>query len=77
MDNKTFYHKKWTGMISDVKPAVDDLIEVMEWLRSEERYEQSDRLRTIVGRLARSLPGPVFYYKPGSEPNHIRARRFK
>lgn len=33
--------------------AVDDLFDVMEWLREEKRFAQSDRIRVIAGRLAR------------------------
>ena len=40
--------------------AIDDLYEVAEWLREEKDYQRSDRLRTIIGRLARSRPdGPA------------------
>lgn len=40
--------------------VVDDLGDVIEWLRSEEQYEKSDRLRTIRKRLndALGLPSP-------------------
>jgi cysteinyl-tRNA synthetase len=36
--------------------TIDDLIEVMEWLRSEKQFDKADRLRTIIGRLARLRP---------------------
>jgi len=38
--------------------SVDDLYDLMEWLRAERQFAQADRLRTILGRLARSLPPP-------------------
>lgn len=34
--------------------AVDDLVDVIEWLRAERQYDKADRLRTIAGRLARA-----------------------
>ena len=39
---------------SDLDTAVNDLQMVMEWLREEKMYAQSDRIRTITGRLARA-----------------------
>ena len=52
--------------------AVDDLHQVMEWLREGKHYAESDRLRTIIGRLARAVP-------KSDEPNLIRtiARGYK
>lgn len=40
--------------------AVDDLGDVIEWLREEKQFEKSDRLRTIRARLndALALPSP-------------------
>ena len=48
--------------------AVDDIHDVMNWLREDKLFRQSDRLRTIAGRLAR-LQGP---YVPGKPPVLIR-----
>lgn len=39
--------------------AVDDIHDVMEWLREDRMFGQSDRLRTIAGRLARLRRGDV------------------
>lgn len=36
--------------------AIDDVADVMNWLRGEKIYAQADRLRTIVGRPARARP---------------------
>lgn len=33
--------------------SIDDIHDVMNWLREEKLFRQSDRLRTIAGRLAR------------------------
>lgn len=33
--------------------AVDDLYDVIEWLREDRHFAQSDRVRVITGRLAR------------------------
>lgn len=44
--------------------SVDDLNDVMEWLREEKQYEKADRLRTIIGRLARLR-------RPDNNPNLI------
>lgn len=35
--------------------AIDDLHDLMSWLREEGQYEKADRLRTILGGMARSL----------------------
>lgn len=54
----TSYHeplfvKAWKEQEQVVRSAVDDLYDVVEWLREEKHYAQSDRVRTITGRLAR------------------------
>ncbi|WP_299129683.1 hypothetical protein [uncultured Amaricoccus sp.] len=46
------------GFEGDVGAAIDDIADVMNWLREEKLYAQSDRLRTIAGRLARRLNDP-------------------
>lgn len=33
--------------------AVDDLYDVIEWLREDKQFDKADRVRTIAGRLAR------------------------
>ncbi|MGP9790718.1 hypothetical protein [Roseinatronobacter sp. NSM] len=51
----------WKHTSRSAQEAVDDMVDVMEWLREEGKFEQADRLRTIAGRLARSVPPyPVF-----------------
>ena len=35
-----------------VGEAVDDLADVIEWLKAEKQFDKADRLRTIAGRLA-------------------------
>ena len=47
----------WT-LEQHVSSAVDDLFDVIEWLRSEGQYQQSDRLRVIAGRLAQQIKRP-------------------
>ena len=50
-------YKGYPGRISDLErgigTAIDDIHDVMEWLREDRLFRQSDRLRTIGGRLAR------------------------
>lgn len=48
---------------TDIAMAVDDLCQVIDWLREEKLYSQSDRLRTITGRLARARRS-YWYEKP-------------
>ena len=48
------YPQKIKAMNSDMGRAVDDLFDLMEVLRAEKNYEGADRLRTIIGRLARA-----------------------
>ena len=38
---------------TNIGSAVDDLSDVIDWLREEKEYEKADRIRTIAGRLAR------------------------
>ena len=57
-----------TGLVADWKKSslivletVDDLCDVMEWLREDNLFRQADRLRTLISRLAKSVPPyPVF-----------------
>ena len=51
----------WRRMGVGLQDIVDDLVDVIEWLRDEQDYAKSDRLRTLAGRLARQVPNyPVF-----------------
>lgn len=50
------YLQSWRKMMHDIGNAVDDMNDVMEWLREGGFYEQADRVRTITGRLARIVP---------------------
>ena len=45
--------RKYENGIGD---AVDEINDVIEWMRNEKLYAQADRLRTIAGRLARLRP---------------------
>ena len=47
------YPQRLSQMDKGIGDAVDDLADVIEWLREEKMFGQSDRLRTIAGRLAR------------------------
>lgn len=39
---------------ADIGTAVDDLHDLMDWMRQDGNYAHSDRLRSIMGRLARA-----------------------
>ena len=47
------YPGRISRMEKEIGDAVDDIADVMEWLRSEKQFDKADRLRTIAGRLAR------------------------
>lgn len=49
---------------TETENSISDLIDLMEWLRQDGLYAQSDRLRTIIGRLARTMPQGGLAYKP-------------
>ena len=67
--NGTAYaeYKGYPGEIKTLRRAiardVDELADVMEWLRGDKHFAQADRLRTIIGRLARCVP-PVVHETP-------------
>lgn len=48
--------EEWRSTSVQVLDVVDDLYEVMEWLREDKLFSQSDRVRTLTGRLARTVP---------------------
>lgn len=48
------YYKRLAEYDLQIGNAIDDLYDIMNWLRKEERFSGSDRIRTIVGRLARA-----------------------
>jgi hypothetical protein len=51
-----------TQLNTGIGNAVDDLSDVIDWLREEKDYEKADRLKTIAGRLARmQRPSSVPY----------------
>lgn len=50
------YLKDWHSTMHEVGGAVDDLHDLMEWMREDGLYEKSDRLRVIMARLAKSIP---------------------
>jgi hypothetical protein len=56
------FFKGYPGRIAALEAAtghaIDDIADVIEWLRSEKMFVQSDRLRTIAGRLARARGDP-------------------
>ena len=56
------YLKDWRATNKEVGDAVDDLYDLMEWLRENKNYDESDRLRTIMARLARSVPDHQIEY---------------
>jgi hypothetical protein len=71
-DNKTL----WNWITSRLGDAVDDLNDVIDWLREDGQYEQADRLRTITGRIAR-LQRPEFRLKDTAPLIRDIARGFK
>jgi len=60
----------WKDQAAAAQDAVDDLYDVMQWLRETKNFAHADRVRTIAGRLARSvLRCPAF---DGYDDNLIR-----
>ena len=60
-DRRRQFVKEWHTSMHRVQSAVDDLHDVFEWLRENKHYKEADRIRTIVGRLARAVPAhPIF-----------------
>ena len=49
----------FNALALEVGAAVDDLSDVIEWLRDEKQYEKSDRLRSIRKRLNDALILPA------------------
>jgi hypothetical protein len=53
--------EEWKAQGKAALDIVDDLHDVMEWLRDEKLFAQSDRVRTLLSRLANSVPPhPIF-----------------
>lgn len=50
------YLKDWKETNRMVGDAVDDLYDLMEWLREGKHYAEADRLRTIISRIASAVP---------------------
>lgn len=48
------YPQRLKAKDREIRSAVDDLHDVIEWLREQRDFEKADRLRTIAGRLARA-----------------------
>lgn len=48
--------KEWRERMDVVGNSIDDLNDVREWLRREGQYDKADRIRTIMARLANSIP---------------------
>lgn len=60
-DRRPQFVEEWHQSMKRVQDAVDDLHDVYLWLKEDGHYKQSDRIRTIVGRLARAVPAhPIF-----------------
>ena len=55
-EHEPMYLETWRETNHEVGDAVDDLYDLMEWLREDKAYPQSDRLRAIIGRLSRAAP---------------------
>lgn len=45
--------KSWHEQASATGAVIDDLVDVMEWMREDKLFAQADRLRTLIGRLSR------------------------
>lgn len=54
--NRDQFVGDWDRTSRAAQYAVDDLVAVIDWLRHDGHFAQADRLRTIAGRLARSVP---------------------
>ena len=51
----------WHRTMNKIDNEIDELVSVMEWLREDKLFNQADRLRTLIGRVARAIPDyPVF-----------------
>lgn len=60
--NRPMFVSDWYRTSNSVLHLVDDLFEVMNWLRDDKLYAQADRIRTLLARLAKSVPHyPVFF----------------
>ncbi len=60
-DRRPEFVAEWKASLLRVQESVDDLHDVYEWLRGNKHYKEADRIRTIVGRLARAVPAhPIF-----------------
>ena len=55
-EHEPMYLETWRETNHKVGDAVDDLYDIMEWLRKDKAYPQADRLRAVIGRLARAVP---------------------
>ena len=53
------YVEMWRQLDGVVAETVDDLVDVIDWLREDGRFNQADRLRTLAGRLARKTLKPL------------------
>ncbi|MDO5643638.1 MAG: hypothetical protein Q4G26_14790 [Paracoccus sp. (in: a-proteobacteria)] len=78
-ENSPKYLYEWRKTMWEVGDAVDDLDDVMEWLREDKHYKQADRIRTIMARLARSVPEHQIEYDDTGKPYLLRdkARKYK
>ena len=59
------YLDDWRATMSEVGSAVDDLSDLMEWLREGKHYAEADRLRTIMAKLANAVPSHQIRRKNG------------
>lgn len=50
-------HHGYPQMAKTIGGAIADLNDVMQALRERGDYAAADRMRSIIGRMARSLPG--------------------
>lgn len=73
-EKEPMYLDDWQKTNIEVGNAVEDLHDLTEWLREEKDYAKADRLRTIMGRLARSVPQDL---REDNSPIRNRARSYK
>lgn len=71
------YVQAWKQQAAAAQSAVDDLFDVMEWLRADKHFAQADRVRTIMARLAKAVAYiPAFGSWDGDDLIRNMARSF-
>lgn len=76
-DKEPMFVEEYHQVCFKAQQIVDDLFDVMEWLRRDSLFAQADRVRTLLARLARSVP-PHPCFGAWDSPGEVRdlARTF-